>query len=196
MLGPRQVAVPPTQSSQDAEDEENNMQVQAAPQQQAVALVLPRVEPPNSGPTQEQGTSSSSSSNTVTTTQAGLKRPREADTDSCQSDENTKQQQQPKRTRLVQGATEAFQSVSESGLDVEYQVPTSSQRDHEEDTEAVIVVESDEEADDGPDEGEGADDDPDDPDTEGYDMEGTYGVSFATTNLLRNNFSKFLFRSK
>ncbi|KAI4471104.1 nucleoprotein tpr-related [Holotrichia oblita] len=174
MLGPRQVAVPPTQSSQDAEDEENSMQVQTAPQQQAVALVLPRVEPPNSasGPTQEQGTSSSSSSNTVTTTQAGHKRPREADADGCQSDENTKQQQQPKRTR-VQGAPETFQSVSESGLEVEYQVPTSSQRDHEEDTEAVIVVESDEEGD-GPDEGEGADDDPDDPDTEGYDMEATY----------------------
>lgn len=63
--------------------------------------------------------------------------------------------------------------MSESGLEVEYQVPTSSQRDHEEDTDAVIVVESDEEAE-GPDEGEGADDEPDDPDTEDYDMEGLH----------------------
>ncbi|KAJ8928669.1 hypothetical protein NQ314_018763 [Rhamnusium bicolor] len=162
MLGPRQVAVPPTQSSQDTEDEENNMQVQTAPQTQAVALVLPRVEPPSSGPTQEQGTSSSSS-NTVTTTQAGLKRQRDPDTDSCQADEQTKTQQQSKRTRIQQAG-----SVSDSSLEVEYQVPTSSQRDHDDDN--VIVVESDDEG--GPDEGEGADDDQDDPDTEGYDMEG------------------------
>lgn len=100
LLGPRQVAVPPTQSSQDAEDEDNSMQVQTAPQTQAVALVLPRVEPPSSGPTQEQGTSSSSSSNTVTTTQAGLKRQRDADTDICQADEQGKAQQQNKRTRI------------------------------------------------------------------------------------------------
>ncbi|XP_022906241.2 nucleoprotein TPR [Onthophagus taurus] len=173
IIGVRQVAVPPTQSSQ--EEDEDNVQVQA-PQQQAVALVLPRVEPPNSA--QEQGTSSSSSSNTVTTTQAAHKRPREADTD-CQSDEGGKQTQQAKRTRTIQGTmttttTENFQSVSESGLEVEYQVPTSSQRDHEEDTENVIVVESDEEGD-CPDEGEGADDEPDEADGEGYDMEGTYG---------------------
>ena len=77
---------------------------------------------------------------------------------------------------FLQVPTETFQSVTESGLDVEYQVPTSSQRDHEEDTDAVIVVESDDDGD-GPDEGEGADDDPDDPDTEeGYDMEVNYGV--------------------
>lgn len=68
--------------------------------------------------------------------------------------------------------------MSESGFEVEYQVPTSSQRDHEEDTDAVIVVESDEEGEEGPDEGEGADDEPDDADGEGYDMEGlTYPVS-------------------
>ncbi|KAJ8922301.1 hypothetical protein NQ315_004243 [Exocentrus adspersus] len=161
MLGPRQVAVPPTQSSQDAEDEDSNMQVQAAPQTQAVALVLPRVEPPSSGPTQEQGTSSSSS-NTVTTTQAGLKRQRDPDTDSCQADDQSKAQQQSKRTRVQTG------TVSDSGLEVEYQVPTSSQRDHDDDN--VIVVESDDEG--GADEGEGADDDQEDPDTEGYDMDG------------------------
>ncbi|KAG5900656.1 hypothetical protein JTB14_005927 [Gonioctena quinquepunctata] len=161
MLGPRQVAVPPTQSSQDTEDDENNVPVQTAPQTQAVALVLPRVEPPSSGPTQEQGTSSSSS-NTVTTTQAGHKRQRDADTDSCQADEQSKTQQQSKRTRIQAG------TVSDSGLDVEYQVPTSSQRDHDDDN--VIVVESDDEG--AADEGEGADDEQDDPDTEGYDMEG------------------------
>ncbi|XP_056646603.1 nucleoprotein TPR isoform X2 [Diorhabda sublineata] len=163
MLGPRQVVVPPTQSSQDTEDDENSVsqQVQAAPQAQAVALVLPRVEPPSSGPTQEQGTSSSSS-NTVTTTQAGHKRQREADMDSCQSDDPNKTQQQTKRTRVQAG------TVSDSCLEVEYQVPTSSQRDHDDDN--VIVVESDEEG--GADEGEGADDEQDDPDTEGYDMEG------------------------
>jgi hypothetical protein len=101
-------------------------QVQTAPQQQAVALVLPRVEPPSSGPTQEQGTSSSSSSNTVTTTQAGLKRQRDSDTDP--TDEQTKVQQQNKRSRVQQTGT-----VSDSGLEVEYQVPTSSQRDHDDD---------------------------------------------------------------
>ncbi|XP_065160974.1 nucleoprotein TPR isoform X1 [Atheta coriaria] len=150
LLGPRQVAVPPTQSNQDNEDDDSNMQVQQVQQQQVVAMVLPRVEPPS--PAQEQGTSSSSSSNTVTTTQAGLKRPRE--TASSDGGEDSKTNQQPKRTRIVQGTSSsgAEGSVSESGLEVEYQVPTSSQRDHEED--AVIVVESDEE---GPDEGEGED---------------------------------------
>ncbi|XP_045464850.1 nucleoprotein TPR isoform X2 [Harmonia axyridis] len=170
MLGPRQVAVPPSQSSQDAEDEEGGAQVHTAPQQQAVALVLPRIEPPSgsssssssssTGPTQEQGTSSSS--NTVTTSQVGHKRQRDADTESCQADDQGKTMQQCKRSRLQQTGT-----VSDSVLEVEYQVPTSSQRDHEDDN--VIVLESDEDG--GPDEGEGADDEPDDPDTEGYDIE-------------------------
>lgn len=62
-------------------------------------------------------------------------------------------------------------TVSDSGLDVEYQVPTSSQRDHDDDN--VIVVESDDEG--GADEGEGVDDEPDDPDTEGYDAETMVG---------------------
>lgn len=60
--GPRQAAtVPPTQSSQDTDeadddaDGENNVRGQSTPQAQAVALVLPRVEVPCSGPTQEQG---------------------------------------------------------------------------------------------------------------------------------------------
>ncbi|XP_066254205.1 nucleoprotein TPR isoform X5 [Euwallacea similis] len=152
MLGARQVAVPPTQSS---EDDDNSMQIQTAPQQQTLAVISPRVEPPSSGPTQEQGTSSSSS-NTVTTTQAGLKRQRDPDTDSCQAEEKSQLKQQSKRTRLQQG-------ISDSGLEVEYQVPTSSQR---EDDDNIILVESD-----GPDEGEGDDqEEPDD--TEVYDMEG------------------------
>ncbi|XP_019755756.1 nucleoprotein TPR-like isoform X1 [Dendroctonus ponderosae] len=159
IVGPRQVAVPPTQSS---EDDDNAMQIQPAPQQQTLAVVSPRVEPPSSGgATQEQGTSSSSS-NTVTTTQAGLKRQREPDTDSCQAEEKSQTKQQIKRTRLQQAGT-----VSDSGLDVEYQVPTSSQRDQDDDN--VIVVESDDET--APDEGEGDDqEEPDD--TEAYDMEG------------------------
>lgn len=80
-------------------------------------------------------------------------------------------------------------TVSDSGLDVEYQVPTSSQRDHDDDN--VIVVESDEEG--GADEGEGADDDQDDPDdTEGYDMEGM--VRYNTYNLsLLNEFIGILY---
>ncbi|KAF5304003.1 hypothetical protein FQA39_LY01788 [Lamprigera yunnana] len=169
VVGPRQVAVPPTQSSQDTEDDETNMQLQPVVQQQAVALVLPRVEQPSNGPAQESGTSSSSS-NTVTTTQAGLKRPRDVDTEACQVEEQGKVQQQTKRTRVQQGTTDqSHGTVTDSGLEVEYQVPTSSQRDHEEDTDAVIVVESDEDGD-GPDEGEG-DDGEVDPDTEGYDME-------------------------
>lgn len=59
------------------------------------------MEPPSSGSSQEQGTSSGGSSNTVTTTQAGLKRPREADTDSStQSEEAGKSQQPQKRSRV------------------------------------------------------------------------------------------------
>lgn len=51
---------------------------------------------------------------------------------------------QAKRPR---GAQEMFQPVpSESGVDVEYQVPTSSQRDHEDE---VIVVDSEEDDEDG-----------------------------------------------
>nr|CAI5828373.1 unnamed protein product [Callosobruchus analis] len=195
--GRQAAAVPPTQSSQDAgEDDEATAanaasaaggngstaatvggstqghsaatgaqsQGQTTPQQQqAVALVMPRVEVPSSAPTQEQGTSSSSS-NTVTTSQAGHKRQRDAD-DSCQ-DEDQGKTQQSKRTRVQQSGT-----VSDSGLEVEYQVPTSSQRDH--DDYNVIVVESDEDEDveeGAADEGDG--DAGEDPDTEGYDMEG------------------------
>lgn len=57
-----------------------------------------------------------------------------------------------KRTRVQEGN---FQGVSESGLEVEYQVPTSSQRDQEDDPCIVLSSEDDDEDDDEamPDEG-------------------------------------------
>ncbi|XP_059609056.1 nucleoprotein TPR isoform X2 [Phlebotomus argentipes] len=139
-------------------------------QQQAVALVSPRVEggtsqsiiapqineqsqtPSTSGTSSNQAVIISShhqasSSSTVTTTQAGShKRPRDVEGDSSTGnaeEPGEKSQPQIKRTRLQAGET--FQGVSESGLDVEYQVPTSSQRDQEDD---IIVVDSEEEEED------------------------------------------------
>jgi nucleoprotein TPR len=53
--------------------------------------------------------------------------------------------QSQKRVRVG----EAFQGVSESGLDVEYQVPTSSQRDQDD----IVVVHSDDDDEGMPDEG-------------------------------------------
>ena len=51
------------------------------------------------------------------------------------------------QTKRPRGAQEMFQPVpSESGVDVEYQVPTSSQRDHEDE---VIVVDSEDEDEEG-----------------------------------------------
>uniref|UniRef100_A0A1Q3EXK8 Nucleoprotein TPR n=1 Tax=Culex tarsalis TaxID=7177 RepID=A0A1Q3EXK8_CULTA len=118
----------------------------------------------------------STSSNTVTTSQAaaGHKRPRDVEGDSSTDTvEQPGEKSAPvnKRTRMQGG--EAFQGVSESGLDVEYQVPTSSQRDQEDD---IIVVDSEEDddgmADDGTaDEGTAeADDGP----FEGYEAEEAY----------------------
>ncbi|XP_050071749.1 nucleoprotein TPR [Anopheles maculipalpis] len=95
---------------------------------------------------QQQSTPQASSSNTVTTTQAGHKRPRDVEGDS--STDNAGQQlaikptPAKKRVRMVQVTVDGFQGVTESGLDVEYQVPTSSQRDQEDD---IIVVDSEEE---------------------------------------------------
>lgn len=119
-----------------------------------------------------------SSSNTVTTTQAGgHKRPRDADSGESSTgnvEESTeKSQPQSKRTRTQVG--EAFQGVSESGIDVEYQVPTSSQRDQEDD---IIVVDSEEDDEGMVDEGTAeADDGPfeDDADNgDAYEMEESY----------------------
>lgn len=161
-------------------------------QQQAVALVSPRqheIAPQNitqpqaqqmsdqfqastsaSSSTSTSGQSiasthnqASSTSNTVTTTQAGHKRPREADTDSTEdftSDTSTSKKPQTKRTRVQIGSTS--QGISESScLEVEYQVPTSSQRDQDDDN--IIVVDSDEEDDDMP------DDEPVEPDDAPFD---------------------------
>ncbi|XP_065084646.1 nucleoprotein TPR isoform X2 [Ochlerotatus camptorhynchus] len=116
----------------------------------------------------------STSSNTVTTSQAaaGHKRPRDVEGDSSTDTvEQPGEKSAPvnKRTRMQGGET--FQGVTESGLDVEYQVPTSSQRDQEDD---IIVVDSEEEgmADEGTaDEGTAeADDGP----FEGYEAEEAY----------------------
>lgn len=173
--------------------------VSGGQQQQAVALVSPRVEgtqniiPPQSAQNQDTNQPSTSrtagssnvsvsshhqasSSNTVTTTQAGShKRPRDVEGDSSTSTEEPgdKTQPQNKRTRIQTGEA-ACKDVSESGLDVEYQVPTSSQRDQEDD---IIIVDSEEddgmadegnaEVDDGP-----MEDDADNGD--GYEMEEAY----------------------
>lgn len=170
----------PAESSQEAESESTSQIVQ----QQVVALVSPRIEcapqnivPPQSPQVVNEPTASSSS-NTVTTTQAGgHKRPR--DPDSGESSTNVeessteKSQPQSKRTRTQTG--EVFQGVSESGIDVEYQVPTSSQRDQEDD---IIVVDSEEDEEGMVDEGIAeADDGPFEDDTDNgdaYEMEESY----------------------
>lgn len=113
-----------------------------------------------------------SSSNTVTTTQAGShKRPRDVEGDSSTSNDEAPEKTLPqKRTRIQEGTFQvrklllinlhnlvlkfSFQGVSESGLEVEYQVPTSSQRDQEDD--AIVLSSEDEDDDDDevmPDEG-------------------------------------------
>uniref|UniRef100_A0A182NZD0 Nucleoprotein TPR n=1 Tax=Anopheles epiroticus TaxID=199890 RepID=A0A182NZD0_9DIPT len=110
-------------------------------------------------PQQQQSSAQASSSNTVTTTQAGHKRPRDVEGDSSTDNAGQQLASKPapakKRIRMVQVATDGFQGVSESGLDVEYQVPTSSQRDQEDD---IIVVDSEEEDEDDDDEEEEEDD--------------------------------------
>lgn len=184
-------------NQQEAASESSSSQIV---QQQAVALVSPRIEstpqnivPPQSPQVSEPAASSSvvttaaaatmsshhpSSSNTVTTTQAGgHKRPRDADSgeSSTGNVEESTEKSQPlsKRTRTQAGET--FQGVSESGLDVEYQVPTSSQRDQEDD---IIVVDSEEDDEGMVDEGTAeADDGPfeDDADNgDAYEMEESY----------------------
>ncbi|XP_055837901.1 nucleoprotein TPR isoform X2 [Episyrphus balteatus] len=152
-------------------------------QQQVVALVSPRVEgsqnapvtvqsqqEPNNQPSTSGTTSSShvsisshrhaSSSSNVTTTQAsGHKRPRDIEGDSSTSTaEDCGEKSKPLNKRTRTGEAMGSQvGVSESGVDVEYQVPTSSQRDQEDD---IVIVDSEEdegmvdegnaEADDGP----------------------------------------------
>ncbi|XP_037955452.1 nucleoprotein TPR-like [Teleopsis dalmanni] len=148
-------------------------------QSQVVALVSPRVEgsiqnSPSPNPQIHQdsnnqqpstsGTTSSTShiavssqnrhtpsSSNVTTTHAGSsgahKRPRDLDGDAstCTEQSNADKPKQPKRLRTPMHESEA------NLLDVEYQVPTSSQRDQEDE---IVVVDSEDdgmgEPDDGP----------------------------------------------
>ncbi|XP_055916183.1 nucleoprotein TPR isoform X2 [Eupeodes corollae] len=173
--------------SQEAESvplQTNDSQVMVSGgQQQVVALVSPRVEgsqnapvaiqsqqEPNNQPSTSGTTSSShvsisshrhaSSSSNVTTTQAsGHKRPRDIEGDSSTSTaEDCGEKSKPLNKRTRTGEAMGSQvGVSESGVDVEYQVPTSSQRDQEDD---IVIVDSEEdegmvdegnaEADDGP----------------------------------------------
>lgn len=121
----------------------------------------------------------SSTSNTVTTTQAGHKRPREVETDSTEefaSDASTSKKPQTKRTRVQIGSSTS-QGISESScLEVEYQVPTSSQRDQDDDN--IIVVDSEDEDDMPDDEPVEPDDAPfeDDADNvEAFDLDEGYG---------------------
>ncbi|XP_067629851.1 nucleoprotein TPR isoform X2 [Eurosta solidaginis] len=101
------------------------------------------------------------SSSNVTTTQAGTsgghKRPRDLDGDSSTNVEDCNADKAAKHPKRVRGSEPAILGVTESGIDVEYQVPTSSQRDQEDD---IVVVDSEEEddgmidVDDGPTDGD------------------------------------------
>lgn len=120
-----------------------------------------------------------STSNTVTTSQAGHKRPREIETDSSEdvsSDRSNIKKPQTKRTRIQIGSSS--QGVSESSCgEVEYQVPTSSQRDQDDDN--IIVVDSGEDDempdDEGPVEPDDAPFEDDGDNVETFDMEDGYG---------------------
>ncbi|XP_054741283.1 nucleoprotein TPR [Anastrepha obliqua] len=101
------------------------------------------------------------SSSSVTTSQAGTsgghKRPRELEGDSSTNVEDGNADKSTKHPKRLRGSEPAILGVTESGIDVEYQVPTSSQRDQEDD---IVVVDSEEEddgmieADDGPTDGD------------------------------------------
>lgn len=120
-----------------------------------------------------------STSNTVTTSQAGHKRPRETETDSSEdvsSDRSNIKKPQTKRTRIQIGSSS--QGVSESSCgEVEYQVPTSSQRDQDDDN--IIVVDSGEDDempdDEGPVEPDDAPFEDDGDNVEQFDIEDGYG---------------------
>lgn len=89
-----------------------------------------------------------STSNTVTTSQAGHKRPREVETDSTDqeiSSDHGPKTPQMKRTRMQ---IESSTQIELFNLDVDYQVTTSSQRD-----EHILILDSDDEDDEMPDEG-------------------------------------------
>ncbi|XP_037712794.1 nucleoprotein TPR [Drosophila subpulchrella] len=101
------------------------------------------------------------SSSNVTTTQAGcssqgIKRPRDVEGDSSTTNEEGLPEKMPKMTKRLRGPTHSGElsagHIGDSGMDVD-QMPTSSQRDQEDD---IQVVDSDDEedvladADDGP----------------------------------------------
>lgn len=130
-----------------------------------------------------------SSSNTVTTTQAVVhKRPRDSEGDSSTGVEDsasasTDNKTSPKNKRLrgLAGSSsgsglveQAFQGVSESGLDVEYQVPTSSQRDQEDDNVIALDSEDDDEDDGMVDEGTAEQFEDEADNGESYEMEESY----------------------
>lgn len=147
------------QSSSSTQQSQSMVQQQ---QTQTVAIVLPREQQTTTTTTTTQGNqqqsidqscgvaySQANSSNTVTTTQAGLKRQRDVEGDSSTGLEgqslNTGQQIKRTRVSVSGNQAEAFhhQVTHSEGIEVEYQVPTSSQRDQEDDM--IIMVDSEEE---------------------------------------------------
>lgn len=197
-------AVPPmgsgsvenAQEAESIEDSSSSSSNQVV-QQQAVALVSPRQLPAISpgmpgdgcssglamaaarGPSVAMSThnQASSTSNTVTTTQAGHKRPRDVETDSTEeSDTSTSKKSQTKRTRTQIGSSTS-QGISESScLEVEYQVPTSSQRDQDDDNIIVVDSEDDDDMpDDGPVEPDDAPFEDDADNAETFDLDENYG---------------------
>ncbi|XP_008561192.1 nucleoprotein TPR [Microplitis demolitor] len=146
----------PQSQAQQPQDQQQQQQ-----QPQTVALVSPRVEqqqqqqqqPQQTTGSEQQQTIASSSTPSVSTSQAssGHKRPRGLDTCASGSGvvegtEHSRSEQLPspkvKRIRTQELASTA----TTSGSDVEYQVPTSSQRDQDEEGEegCIVVVDCDE----------------------------------------------------
>ncbi|XP_049534433.1 nucleoprotein TPR isoform X2 [Anopheles darlingi] len=144
------MVLPQVEGQQQIQQQQQQQQ-QLQPSQPASQAALPQqqqlAQQPLDKTSQQQQASSSS---TVTTTQAGpIKRPRDVEgdssTDTVSQQTGSKQTPAKKRLRMAQPATgEAFQGVSGSGMEVEYQVPTSSQRDQEDE---VIAVDTEEEED-------------------------------------------------
>ncbi|XP_074101656.1 nuclear basket protein megator [Cotesia typhae] len=144
----------PQSQAQQPQDQQQQQQ-----QPQTVALVSPRVEQQQQQQqsqqtsSEQQQTIASSSTPSVSTSQAssGHKRPRGLDTCASGSGvvegtEHSRSEQLPspkvKRIRTQELASTA----TTSGSDVEYQVPTSSQRDQDEEGEegCIVVVDCDE----------------------------------------------------
>lgn len=182
-VAPQNIIIPPQQSPQAAEQQQQQAASTSAGTSSSSALMSSG----GSGSGNSGNTTSStsggmsthhqaSSSNTVTTTQAGShKRPREADEESSTVEESTSDKTSPqnKRTRTLPSETAIGFSVS----DVEYQVPTSSQRDQEDENNVIVVDSEEEDIDSGMvDGGTGeADDGPfEDDNGESYEMDEPY----------------------